>query len=123
MNLSSKHCVPCETKIPPFTREQAEEYLKQTPGWTLRSAFAKGSADKQDEKRSEYLFIERKWKFNDFTESMAFVNKVAELAEHEGHHPDIMVHYNEVALTLWTHFIGGLFENDFIVAARINELK
>ncbi len=114
MNLSSKHCIPCETKIPPFTREQAEEYLTQVPNWVLRQA--------QDDKGTEFFFIKRKWKFKDFKEAMIFVNKVADLAEKEGHHPDFTIHYNEVTLTLWTHFIGGLFENDFIIASRINEI-
>lgn len=110
MNLSSKHCIPCETKIPPFTREQAEEYLTQVPNWNLDLS-------------SDEFKINRTWKFKDFKEAMIFVNKVAELAEHEGHHPDIAIHYNQVTLTLWTHFIGGLFENDFIVAAKINEIS
>lgn len=66
--------------------------------------------------------IARTWKFQDFEEAMKFVNKVAELAEAENHHPNIEIAYNKVTLTLWTHSIGGLSENDFILAAKIDVL-
>jgi len=103
-DLTQKKCVPCEGGTPPIS--EANDLLKQTPGWEL-----------MDNK------ISKKFKFKDFVEAMAFVNKVAELAESEGHHPDIAVSWNKVTLTLWTHAIGGLSENDFIVAAKVNELK
>ena len=63
--------------------------------------------------------IRHEFKFKDFKEAMAFINKVAEIAESEGHHPDIHIFYNKVTIELWTHFIGGLHENDFIVASKI----
>lgn len=107
--LSQQKCVPCEVKVPPFSREKALEYLKEVPDWAF------------DESGSEFK-IRRTWKFADFKEAMAFVNKVAEIAEQEGHHPDVFIHYNEVTLSLWTHFIGGLFDNDFILAAKVDEL-
>ena len=105
MDLLSKRCIPCEGGAKPFLRSEAEKYLKKTPGWRLLPAG---------------LEIEREFKFEDFKEAMGFVNKVAELAESEGHHPDIHVFYNRVKLALSTHAIGGLSENDFIVAAKIN---
>ena len=66
--------------------------------------------------------IYHEFKFKDFKKAMAFVNKVADLAEEEGHHPDFIIHYNEVELVLWTHAVGGLSVNDFIMAAKINGL-
>ena len=66
--------------------------------------------------------ILREFKFKDFVEAMEFVNKVAKLAEREGHHPNFDIRWNKVKLELWTHAIGGLSENDFILAAKINKL-
>jgi 4a-hydroxytetrahydrobiopterin dehydratase len=66
--------------------------------------------------------IQKKFKFKDFEEAMEFVNKVADVAEEQGHHPDIFIHWNEVTLTLYTHAINGLFDNDFIMAAKIDKL-
>ncbi len=107
MDLTQKKCVACEGGVEPFTKEQAAEYLKETPGWRILP---------------DGLKIEREFKFKNFKESMAFVNKVADLAESEGHHPDIHILYNHVHLELSTHAIGGLSENDFILAAKINRL-
>lgn len=90
-----------------MTLSQEKEYLTQTPGWEL---------EKGGEK------ISREWKMKDFNEAMAFVNEVAALAQSEGHHPDIHVSYNHVRLELWTHAIGGLSENDFILATKINTI-
>ncbi len=80
--------------------------LDAIPGWKK----VEGSVDK----------IAKTYKFK---ESMEFVNRVAEIAEQEDHHPDILIHWNEVTLTAWTHAINGLFDNDFIVAAKIDELQ
>jgi 4a-hydroxytetrahydrobiopterin dehydratase len=66
--------------------------------------------------------LQRRFEFRDFVEAMKFVNRVADIAEAEGHHPDIAIHWNKVDLTLWTHKIGGLHVNDFILAARIDRL-
>ena len=66
--------------------------------------------------------LERRFEFKDFLQAMEFVNRVAGIAEAEGHHPDIAIHWNKVDLVLWTHSIGGLHENDFIVAAKIDRL-
>lgn len=107
MDLTQKKCVPCEGGVAPFTKEQASDYLPQVPDWELSD----------DAKQ-----ITRRFKFKNFKESMAFVNTVAELAESEGHHPDITISWNKVTLTLMTHAISGLSENDFICAAKINQL-
>ena len=68
------------------------------------------------------IMIRAKYKFPDFVEAMKFVNKVADIAEKEGHHPDITIHYNKVEITLWSHFINGLSVNDFIVAVKIDNI-
>ncbi len=86
-------------------KASAEEYLKETPDW---------------ENVEEGKKIRRELKFADFKEAMAFINKVAEVAENEQHHPNFHIFYNRVILELWTHAVGGLSENDFILAAKIN---
>jgi len=105
MNLTQKKCKPCEGGTPPLTEEQANELLKQIPNWEIKD---------------DHVF--RQFKFKNFRESISFVNKVAEIAEEEGHHPDIAIHYNKVAIELWTHAVNGLSENDFIVAAKIGNI-
>jgi 4a-hydroxytetrahydrobiopterin dehydratase len=107
MDLVQKKCVACEGAETPLTRAEAETSLKQTPGWIISD----------DAKK-----IGREFEFKDFREAMTFINKVAEIAKTEGHHPDLCCFYNKVKLELWTHAINGLFENDFIVAAKVNEL-
>jgi 4a-hydroxytetrahydrobiopterin dehydratase len=107
MNLTEKKCVPCEGGVKPFNRTEAEKYLNGSPGWAIAGDVSK---------------IEREFKFKDFKEAIAFVNRVADLAESEGHHPDInLFSYKNVKITLSTHAISGLSENDFILAAKINE--
>ena len=105
--LSSKHCVPCRGGIPPLTAEEARELARDTPQWRLEENATR---------------LKRRFEFEDFVKAIGFVNRVAEVAEQEGHHPDIAIHYNQVDLTLWTHKIGGLHENDFILAAKVNRL-
>lgn len=108
MNLTGKHCVPCEGGDPPLPVEREDELIKETPGWLLlRDAEHK---------------IRRQFTFADFPNAMEFVNKVAKIAQEEGHHPDIYIFYNKVQLDLFTHAVGGLSENDFIMAAKINLL-
>ena len=86
---------------------QISSYLKDLPQWKV-------SADNKK--------ITRLFKFANFKGSLAFINKIGEIAENEGHHPDISVHYREVTLDLWTHEVGGLSENDFILAAKIDSV-
>lgn len=108
MSLHKKHCVPCEGGTPPLEDSKENELIKETPGWILL--------------REEAHKIRRMFTFKDFKESMVFVNKVAVLAEEEGHHPDIKIIYSKVQLELFTHAAGGLSENDFIMASKINQL-
>ena len=103
--LTQRHCVPCEGGTPLMDSDSAREMIQQVPGWELG-----------DNK------LTRRFKFRDFAEAMAFVNRVAGLAEAEGHHPDIHISWNRVRLDLTTHAIKGLSDNDFIMAARTNEL-
>ncbi|HIH16803.1 MAG TPA: 4a-hydroxytetrahydrobiopterin dehydratase [Candidatus Diapherotrites archaeon] len=108
MDLASKRCKPCEGGVKPFTEAQARFYHAELGTWDL------GPDAKS---------ISRAFKFKDFKENMAFVNKVAELAESEGHHPDMEVKWNRLTLRLSSHAIGGLSENDFVLAAKIDALQ
>ncbi len=102
-DLTKKKCVSCEGGIPKLSPTEAEGLLREIPGWSLE-------AEK----------IRRLFKFKNFVQAIDFINKMAQVAEAEGHHPDFSVHYREVDVTIWTHAIGGLSENDFILAAKIN---
>ena len=107
LELEKKKCVPCSVDMPPMEKKRVQDYLKKVHGWeSIRG--------KQ---------IRRSFKFKDFKETMAFVNKIAGIAEEQGHHPDIYIFYNEAEVTLWTHKIKGLHENDFIMAAKIDNIK
>ncbi len=106
--LKQKKCVPCEGGVPPVERPEAERLLADLPGWQLSE---------------DGIRIRRQWVTKNFMAAMRFFNLVAELAEDEGHHPDLhLVGYQNVAIELWTHAIGGLSENDFITAAKINDI-
>ena len=105
MALADEKCVPCREGGKPLPAEEARELARWVPDWKL--------SEKQ---------IERELKFKDFGEAMAFVNKVADVAEEQGHHPDIYIYYNKVKLQLSTHQIGGLSRNDFILAAKVDGL-
>jgi 4a-hydroxytetrahydrobiopterin dehydratase len=107
-DLTKLKCVPCRGNEPTLEMNEAKDMLGEVEGWELHE---------EDEPH-----IEKEFKFDDFAGAMKFVNEVAELAEEEGHHPDICIHWNRVDLTLWTHAIGGLHKNDFIVAAKIDEI-
>lgn len=109
-NLSQKHCVPCEGGMLPFTKEEAEKLVASVGlDWKL------ANNAKQ---------ISRKFAFSNFREALEFVNKAGEIAEEEKHHPDIKIFaYKKVLVELSTHAIGGLSENDFILAAKINEIS
>lgn len=107
MNLSEKTCVPCQGGIPPLSVEEAERLLAQTPGWSLT----------QDNTR-----LEKRFAFKNFSSALAFVNRVGEIAEQEGHHPDISFGWGYATVVYFTHKIGGLHENDFVMAAKTNAL-
>ncbi len=106
--LSHKKCEPCEGGVPRLTREEAVELLKGFPGWRL-----------SDDGRR----IRKTMSVINFMAGIDYFNEVAKLAEDEGHHPDLhLENYRNIAIELWTHAIGGLSENDFILAAKIDEL-
>lgn len=106
--LLQKKCLPCEGGVAPATLEEAQEQLKKLSGWKLT----------ENNQR-----IRKDWVVKNFMAAMDFFNKVAEVAEAEGHHPDLHVWgYRNVWIEIWTHAIGGLSENDFILAAKIDQL-
>lgn len=88
-----------------MAKAEVERLLAQVSGWSLNGKW-----------------ITKEFKFKNFVEAMKFVGRVADIAEQEGHHPDIHIHYNKVRFDIWTHAIGGLSENDFILAAKIDAL-
>lgn len=120
--LKNKKCIPCEGGIPPLTEEQAKGLLSQVSDrWNLENLLPENETANVP-RAGVVNKIWAEFKFKNFIESMSFVNKVGELAESEGHHPDIDISYSRVKLELWTHAIGGLSENDFILAAKIDEI-
>ena len=102
MKLTDKKCVPCEGGVEPFSNKEEDKYMDQLSHWSLD--------------RDGIHKIQREFEFDDFNHAMRFVNKMADLAENEGHHPNFTVKYNKVNTELYTHAIGGLSENDFIMA-------
>jgi 4a-hydroxytetrahydrobiopterin dehydratase len=106
--LTDRKCESCEGKMKPFSHEESAEYLKETPGWAL-------SVDDKT--------ISRQYVMKNFLAAVRFIEKIAQIAEEENHHPDIhLTGYRNLRIDLSTHAIGGLSENDFILAAKINEL-
>jgi len=106
--LVAKKCQPCEGGVEPYTRQQSEEQLKRLTGWRLT----------HDGQR-----IRKDWVVKNFVAGMNFFSRVADVAEEDGHHPDLHLEgYRNVWIELWTHAIGGLSENDFILAAKIDQL-
>ena len=105
-DLAQRRCIPCEGGVPPLEKAQVEKLLGELHGWSLNGKW-----------------ITKEFNFSDFVTAMSFVNRVAEVAEAEGHHPDIHIHYNRVRFDIWTHAIDGLSENDFILAAKIEALR
>jgi len=104
--LTQKHCMSCETGASPLTPEQVRDFLPSVPEWKLTP----------DGKR-----IRREWKVLDFMAALAFFQHIAQIAEAEDHHPDLhLVSYRNVTIEIWTHAVGGLTENDFILAAKID---
>ena len=107
MGLATGKCEPCRGNISPLSREDAEALLREIPGWDME-----GGATR----------IRRTFRFRDFAEAMAFGRKVGDLAEGEGHHPDITVGWGYCSVVFQTHRIRALHRNDFIMAAKVNAL-
>lgn len=109
MDLAKKKCVPCEVGQPPMTRVKANKYLKKVNGWDLVDVDGK-------------LKIRKHFKFKSYMDGIDFVNKIAKIAEADDHHPDLEVGWRRVTVNFMTHNIGGLSENDFILAAKIDRI-
>ena len=109
-DLANKKCIPCEGGIPSFNLEEIHKYLKKVDGWDVESV------DEKD------YYIVKNFKFNSFLESQSFVNKVGEIAEQEGHHPDIWFGWGYAKIKIQTHAINGLHESDFVLAAKIDRI-
>lgn len=106
--LIQKHCIPCEGGVPKYDRAEAEEQLRDLSGWRLTH---------------DGLRIRKDWLVEDFAAAIDFFRRVAEVAEAEDHHPDLhLENYRNVWIELWTHAVGGLSQNDFILAAKIDQL-
>ena len=103
-DLADKKCVPCKGGVPPLKGHDLERILQRVPEW----------------KAVDEHHINRTFIFPDFKQALAFVNRVGDIAEDQGHHPDIYLTWGKVDITLWTHKIDGLTESDFIIAARID---
>ena len=106
-DLASKTCVPCKGGVPPLAGKDLEALAKQLPQWKVVNGH----------------HIIKTFTFPDFRLALAFVNKVGEIAEQQGHHPDILLSWGKVEVTTWTHKIDGLTESDFILAAKVDKLK
>ena len=107
--LVQERCVACRKDSPRVTDAEIAELQPQIPAWTL--------LDREGVPR-----LERSYRFKDFAQALAFTNKVGALAEEEGHHPAILTEYGKVAVSWWTHTIRGLHRNDFIMAAKTDQL-
>ncbi|OYP36415.1 4a-hydroxytetrahydrobiopterin dehydratase [Rhodopirellula sp. MGV] len=106
--LAAKKCVPCEGGVPKLTADEANELLGALDAWTIND---------------DGLAIHRKLNCKNFVKAVAMINQIAEVAESEQHHPDLhLTGYRHLEIVLTTHAIGGLSENDFILAARIDQL-
>jgi 4a-hydroxytetrahydrobiopterin dehydratase len=107
--LAKMKCTACRGDEPMLTDAEIEELRPQVPDWQV--------VEREGVKR-----LERAFRFDDFARALAFTNKVGEQAEEEGHHPALLTEWGKVRVTWWTHKIGGLHQNDFIMAARMDEL-
>ena len=106
MTLARKQCAPCKEGVPPLRGEALETFHAQLTGWQVVAEH----------------HLAKTYTFPDFLKALEFVNKVGELAEREGHHPDLHLSWGRVEVTTWTHKINGLSESDFILAAKIDEI-
>ena len=105
--LASRACVPCHGGVPRLRGVELEAFAREVPAWSV-----------EDEHH-----LRRAYKFNNFDAALAFVNRVGALAETEGHHPDLHLSHGSLRVDLWTHAAGGLTENDFVLAAKIDRIR
>jgi 4a-hydroxytetrahydrobiopterin dehydratase len=104
--LADRECVPCRGGVPPLGAEEIQKLLGQLAGWEV----------------IDEHHLRKQYKFKNFREALDFVNRVGELAEDQGHHPDICFGWGQAEITIWTHKINGLTESDFVLAAKIDKL-
>jgi len=104
-DLRARRCVPCDGSTPKLGQDAITVLAREVPAWSV-------DGDR----------LRRRFVFKDFVDAMRFVNRMADVAEAEGHHPDFTVHYRQVDVVVWTHAVGGLSENDFVLAAKIDAL-
>jgi len=105
-DLSERECVPCRGGVPPLKGAEIENLIAQLSGWDV----------------VDQHHLRKKYQFGNFRETLDFVNRVGELAESQGHHPDICFGWGKAEVTIWTHKIDGLTESDFVLAAKIDKL-
>ena len=106
MGLAEKQCIPCQGGVPPLKGAEIEKYRAEIPEWNVVNEH----------------HLERVFTFPDFKTALEFVNRVGELAEEQGHHPDLLLSWGRVEVHIWTHKVDGLTESDFILAAKIDRL-
>ncbi|HZE69359.1 MAG TPA: 4a-hydroxytetrahydrobiopterin dehydratase [Pyrinomonadaceae bacterium] len=105
-DLASRECVPCRGGVPPLKGEEITKLLTQVDDWEVVNEH----------------HLKKEFRFSNFRESQDFVNRVGDLAEEQGHHPDICFGWGRAEITIWTHKIDGLTESDFILAAKIDKV-
>lgn len=105
MSLSEKKCIPCSGGTPALSAEERKNLMEQVSGWQI-----------EEEKK-----LAKSFSFKDFNEPMKLANKIWEIAESEGHHPDLFIAWGKLKVEIWTHAVGGLTESDFILAAKIDK--
>jgi len=110
-DLIKKKCAPCEGGVIPFDISEIHKYQKKVDGWDI-------TKDKE-----EIFFLTKKFKFENFLKSQDFINEVGKISESEGHHPDISFGWGYAKIIITTHAIEGLSENDFILAAKIDQIS
>jgi 4a-hydroxytetrahydrobiopterin dehydratase len=108
MKLNQKKCLPCRGDVPPFSREQIDEYLKYLTDWKVLINEKKG------------FYLSRVYNFSNFEQSLSFINKVSNIAEEENHHPDLKFGWGYAEVNIFTHKINGLTLSDFILASKID---
>ncbi len=109
-DLHKKSCIPCQGGVMPFDISEIHKYLKKINGWYVKK------------NKDEIYFLEKSFKFTNFSESQKFVNNLGNIAEAEGHHPDVMFGWGYAKIKIFTHKIKGLVESDFILAAKIDKI-
>ena len=105
--LTEKNCVPCQGNVPPLSRKQRQELLRQLTDWEIVGSH----------------HLHKTFRFPDFAAALRWVNTIGEIAEAEGHHPDINLTWGKVRVDIWTHEIDNLTENDFVLAAKLDEAE